>query len=77
MYTHFLVEKADQIATITLNRPEKRNPINVEMLKEFEAILHDIRDDPATRVIILTGSGNSFCAGADVSIVKGSRTRQK
>lgn len=71
MYTHFLVEKADQIATITLNRPEKRNPINVDMLKEFEVILHDIRDDVATRVVILTGSGNSFCAGADLSIVKG------
>ena len=71
MYTYFLVEKADQIATITLNRPEKRNPINVDMLKEFEVILHDIRDDAATRVVILTGSGNSFCAGADLSIVKG------
>ena len=67
----FLVEKAEQIATIQLNRPEKRNPINVEMLKEFETILHDIRDDAGTRVVILTGSGNSFCAGADLSIVKG------
>ena len=35
MTDHFLVEKAHQIVTITLNRPEKRNPINVEMLKEF------------------------------------------
>ena len=35
MYTHFLVEKADQIATITLNRPEKRNPINVDMLNSM------------------------------------------
>ncbi|MCZ6876301.1 MAG: enoyl-CoA hydratase/isomerase family protein [bacterium] len=71
MTDHFLVEKAHQIATITLNRPEKRNPINVEMLKEFEAILLDLRDDAASRIVILTGSGNSFCAGADLSIVKG------
>ncbi len=71
MYTHFLVEKAEQIATITLNRPEKRNPINVDMLKEFEAILHDLRDDASSRVVILTGTGNSFSAGADLSILKG------
>ncbi len=45
MYDHFVVEKADQIATITLNRPEKRNPINVKMLKEFESILLELRDD--------------------------------
>jgi enoyl-CoA hydratase/carnithine racemase len=71
VYTHFLVEKASQIATITLNRPEKRNPINVEMLKEFESILLGLRDDTASRVVILTGSGNTFSAGADLSIVKG------
>ena len=71
MYDHFSVEKANQIATITLNRPEKRNPINVEMLKEFESILLDLRDDASSRVVLLTGSGNSFCAGADLSIVKG------
>jgi enoyl-CoA hydratase len=71
MYEHFLVARANHIATITLNRPEKRNPINVEMLKEFESILLELRDDAATRVVIVTGSGNSFCAGADLSIVKG------
>ena len=71
MYDHFVVEKADQIATITLHRPEKRNPINVKMLKEFESILLELRDDAASRVVIVTGSGNSFSAGADLSIVKG------
>lgn len=71
MYTHFTVEKANQIATVTLNRPEKRNPINVEMVKEFESILLDLRDDAASRVVIVTGSGNTFSAGADLSIVKG------
>lgn len=71
MYKHFLVEKAEHIATITLNRPEKRNPINEEMLSEFEEILRDLRDDASSRGVILTGTGNSFCAGADLSIVKG------
>lgn len=71
MYKHFLVEKAEHIATITLNRPEKRNPINEEMLSECEEILRDLRDDASSRGVILTGTGNSFCAGADLSIVKG------
>ena len=71
MPTHFVVEKADQIATITLNRPEKRNPINVDMLQELESILHRLRDDARCRVVILTGSGNSFSAGADLTVVKG------
>jgi len=71
MYTNFLVEKADRIATITLHRPEKRNPINEAMLKEFEAILQDLRDDTESRVVIITGTGNAFCAGADLTIVKG------
>ena len=70
MYEHFLVEKADRLATITLNRPEKRNPINENMLLEFDAILRDLRDDVSTRVVILTGTGNSFCAGADLGVLK-------
>src|SRR3989442_3938324 len=71
MYTNFVVDKADRIATIPLKRPEKRNPINEDMLKEFEAIVHDLRDDTESRVVIITGTGNAFCAGADLTIVKG------
>ena len=71
MYTNFLVEKADHIATIVLNRPEKRNPVNEEMLGELEAILHSLRDDVASRVVVITGTGNAFCAGADLSVVRG------
>ncbi len=71
MYKNFLVEKAERIATVTLNRPEKRNPIHEEMLGEFEQILWDLRDEASTGAVILTGTGNSFCAGADLSIIKG------
>ena len=71
MYKNFLVEKAENIVTVTLNRPEKRNPINEEMLGEFEQIVLALRDDPSSRAVLLTGTGNSFCAGADLSIVKG------
>jgi len=71
MYDHFLVDRSNRIATLTLNRPEKRNPINEGMLEEFEAIVAGLRDDRETRVVIVSGSGNSFCAGADLGIVAG------
>jgi hypothetical protein len=71
MYKNFLVEAADSITVVTLNRPEKRNPINEEMLAEFEQIALSVRDNAEARAVILTGTGNSFCAGADLSIVKG------
>jgi enoyl-CoA hydratase/carnithine racemase len=71
MYQHFLMDTDGKIVVITLNRPEKRNPINEEMLSEFEQIVMALRDDPSSRAVILTGTGNSFCAGADLSMVKG------
>jgi enoyl-CoA hydratase len=71
MYQNFLVDREDKIVVVTLNRPEKRNPINEEMLNEFEQIVMSLRDDASSRAVILTGTGNSFCAGADLSMVKG------
>jgi enoyl-CoA hydratase len=71
MYQNFLVDRDDKIVVVTLNRPEKRNPINEEMLSEFEEIVMSLRDDASSRAVILTGTGNSFCAGADLSMVKG------
>lgn len=71
MYRNFTVERADGIVTLTLSRPEKRNPINEEMLSEFEQITLALRDDANARAVILTGMGHAFCAGADLSIVKG------
>jgi len=71
MYQNFLVDRDDKIVVVTLNRPEKRNPINEEMLSEFEQIVMSLRDDASSRAVILMGTGNSFCAGADLSMVKG------
>lgn len=54
------------IGTITFNRPERRNAFTFEMLEEAARVLAMYRDDPAVRVIVLTGAGESFCAGGDV-----------
>ena len=62
-----LYEKADGIATVTLNRPEVRNAINAEMLCRLADAWQDVNDDPAVRVVVLTGAGEeAFCAGADL-----------
>lgn len=54
------------IATITLNRPEKRNALTVEMRETLIAHFTAVRFDDAVRVVVLAGSGPSFCTGADV-----------
>jgi len=71
MPDHFVLKKEGRIATLTFNRPEKRNPLNEEIVLELESLLHQIRDDKDIRVLIFTGTGNTFSAGADLSQVKG------
>ncbi|WP_397475322.1 enoyl-CoA hydratase/isomerase family protein [Pusillimonas sp.] len=62
-----LYQKKEQIATITLNRPQAHNALTPEMLCRLADALLDARDDAAVRVIILTGAGDrAFCAGGDL-----------
>lgn len=61
-----LYEKADGVATITLNRPERMNAFTDVMLREWAAALDDARTDRDVRAVILTGAGRGFCAGADL-----------
>lgn len=59
---------ADAVATIAINRPERRNALNHEVLREIERRLDDASKDPAVRVIVLTGTGEkAFSAGADLA----------
>lgn len=63
-----LLEIDEQIARLTLDRPEKLNALNPEMLAEFERLVDVIDRDKDIRVVILTGAGErAFCAGADVN----------
>lgn len=57
----------ERIARITLNRPERRNAMNADLLAGLYDALGDLRDDPTCRVIILTGAGAGFCAGLDLA----------
>ncbi len=59
--------KADGIATITLNRPDKKNAMLLAMRDRIAEICDEVNDDTDVRAVILTGAGTDFCAGADVS----------
>ncbi|MFN0026567.1 MAG: enoyl-CoA hydratase/isomerase family protein [Acidimicrobiales bacterium] len=64
---HLLYEVSGGIATITLNRPHKRNAMTPEMLIRLGRAWADVRDDPAVSVALLQGAGeDSFCSGADL-----------
>jgi enoyl-CoA hydratase len=71
MAAYFKLEKHDAVALLTYDRPEKRNPINEDSISELEAHLIHIRDDDSVRALLITGSGPAFCAGADISHLKG------
>jgi enoyl-CoA hydratase/carnithine racemase len=62
-----LLDVADGIATLTLNRPEKRNAINDEMRTQLIAALEAVAADSAIRALVLTGAGKGFCAGGDIA----------
>lgn len=61
-----LYEKRGEVAYITLNRPDAKNAIDLEMHERLSQIWEDFRDDDTVRVALLTGSGDAFCAGADL-----------
>ena len=65
-YDSILVDKKDHVTTVTLNRPDKLNALDLALADELHEVLHaeDLDDD--TRVIVLTGAGRAFSAGADL-----------
>ena len=70
-YETLLYEKQDSIATVTINRPEKRNAWTTQMSEEIIAVFGTMEDDPEVLVTILTGSGEkAFSAGADLGNAK-------
>ena len=66
-YNTILVEKRDGIAIITFNRPDRLNAVSLEMRSEFLNALDELEEDDEVRVVIVTGAGRAFCAGADIS----------
>lgn len=65
-----IYEKSGKVANITFNRPEIHNAFNSTVIREMAAVLTEIDQDSELRVVVLTGKGKSFCAGADMNWMK-------
>jgi len=63
------VQSADQITTLTLNRPSARNSLTGEVMTELREVVEQLRADESTRAVIVTGAGRVFSAGADVDML--------
>jgi len=70
-YPDILYAAADRIATITLNRPDRLNAYTDRMATSIKRAFADAAQDPSVRVILLTGAGRGFCAGADMNLLQG------
>jgi 2-(1,2-epoxy-1,2-dihydrophenyl)acetyl-CoA isomerase len=65
-YQHLIVERAAQVATITLNRPEALNALDLALGRELFHATLEVDEDPGIRCVVVTGAGTAFCAGGDV-----------
>ena len=66
-YQTIIFEKEDGIAKLSLNRPDKLNALNTQIITELYEALEECRGDPQIRCIVITGVGRGFCSGADAS----------
>ena len=62
------LERADAVAWLTLDRPERRNALGEELLIALNEALTELRDDDSTRIVVLTGTAPVFCAGAEAKV---------
>ena len=70
-YSTLFFAVVDGVAEITLNRPDKLNSFNPDMLRELHAIFQIIETDAAIRAVLITGAGRGFCAGQDLNVRQG------
>jgi methylglutaconyl-CoA hydratase len=69
-YRKILYSVSESVARITLNRPEKRNALDDEMIAGIRRGLAESANDEAVRLVLITGAGNDFCAGADLAAIE-------
>jgi methylglutaconyl-CoA hydratase len=65
-----VVSEANRVVTVMLNRPEVHNALNPALIKALTAVFHELDGRDDVRVIVLTGAGRSFCAGADLEFMR-------
>jgi enoyl-CoA hydratase/carnithine racemase len=72
---HFLWEFKDAVATITLNRPERKNPLTFESYDELRATFYELDHNYEVKVVVIRGAGGNFCSGGDVHEIIGPLTK--
>jgi len=72
---HFLWSFEGGCATITLNRPERRNPLTFESYAELRDTFHQLAHTPEVKVVVIAGAGGNFCSGGDVHEIIGPLTK--
>ncbi len=65
-FDNILYERAEAVATITINRPQRLNALNIETVHQMMAALAQANADDSIRAVVITGAGDAFCAGADL-----------
>ncbi|UCD57912.1 MAG: enoyl-CoA hydratase/isomerase family protein [Candidatus Hydrogenedentota bacterium] len=65
-YENIVVERRNQIALVTLNRPENLNALSIDLMKEIEKVTEEFQEDVQTRAVVFTGAGKHFSAGRDL-----------
>jgi enoyl-CoA hydratase/carnithine racemase len=73
---HFLWRQEEQVGVITLNRPERKNPLTFDSYAELRDLFRALRETDAARCIVLTGAGGNFCSGGDVHEIIGPLTER-
>jgi len=72
---HFLWDYANGVATVTLNRPERKNPLTFESYEELRAAFYSLDHDYRVKAVVIRGAGGNFCSGGDVHEIIGPLTR--
>ncbi len=72
---HFLWRLEGKVGVLTLNRPEKKNPLTFESYAELRQLFRDLRQESAVKTVVLTGAGGNFCSGGDVHEIIGPLTK--
>ena len=74
---HFMWKFENGVATITLNRPERKNPLTFESYDELRATFYSLDHDYRVKVVVIRGAGGNFCSGGDVHEIIGPLTKMK
>jgi len=73
---HFLYSVADRVATVTLNRPERKNPLTFESYAELRDLFRAMASADEIKAVVISGAGENFCSGGDVHEIIGPLTKR-